>query len=478
MAGTGKSTISRTMAKSFSLSKSLGASFFFKRGEGDRGHATKLFPTIARELAKSIPQIKPALEKAVRNESGIAAKAMKEQFERLVLNPLQSLELFDLPAQTMIIVIDALDECEGEKDIRLILQLLPRLQEVEALRLRVFITSRPELPIRLGFSKLAEHDHGDLVLHEIPKETITHDISLFLKWRFTKIRDERQPPLPQDWPGDANFQKLVALSVPLFIFAATVCRIFEDQQWNPTDSLIEILTHQNNQSKLDATYYPILDRLLRGQDEEQKEKLLSEFHQVIGTIVILDSPLSVNALSKLLELPEDLVYRRINPLYSVIRVPDSKAEPVRLFHLSFRDFLLDKKIRKRTPFGVNATEMHYRLAKQCLLICQSLQKNICGLPSDGTERTDIDAQAVDSNLPQELQYACRYWAYHLSKCANSENMKYSALLFLQRHFLRKHFLHWVEAMSLLGLTSEILGILDRLHSAIPVSCAERSYGMH
>lgn len=55
MAGIGKSTISRTIAKSFSLSKSLGVSFFFKRGEGDRGYAIKLFPIIVRELAKSIP---------------------------------------------------------------------------------------------------------------------------------------------------------------------------------------------------------------------------------------------------------------------------------------------------------------------------------------------------------------------------------------------------------------------------------------
>lgn len=51
MAGTGKSTISRTIAKSFKGAKLLGANFFFKRGEGDRGNAMKLFPTIARQLA-------------------------------------------------------------------------------------------------------------------------------------------------------------------------------------------------------------------------------------------------------------------------------------------------------------------------------------------------------------------------------------------------------------------------------------------
>lgn len=36
-------------------------------------------------------------------------------------------------------------------------------------------------------------------------------------------------------------------------------------------------------------------------------------------------------------------------------------------------------------------------------------------------------------------------------------------------FLQVHFLHWVEAMSLLGLTSEVSGILDRLQTSISVS---------
>jgi hypothetical protein len=261
--------------------------------------------------------------------------------------------------------------------------------------------------------------------------------------------------------------------VPLFIFAATICRIFEEPDWDPIESLTEILTRQNDQSKLDRTYLPVLDRLLGRQHGKHKEKLVSEFQQVIGAIVTLESPLSVPSLAKLLDLPERLVSLRLDPLHSVLRVPDNETVPVRLFHLSFRDFLLDPDTRKKTPLGINETEMHYRLVKQCLLMCQILRKNICGLPSEGTKCTEIDRQTVDSNLPPELQYACRYWAYHLVKCANSNNMTFSALLFLQRHFLQKHFLHWVEAMSLLGLTSEILGILDQLLTAISVSCACR-----
>jgi hypothetical protein len=44
MAGTGKSTFSRTISHTFADEGLLGASFFFKRGEGDRGLATFFFP--------------------------------------------------------------------------------------------------------------------------------------------------------------------------------------------------------------------------------------------------------------------------------------------------------------------------------------------------------------------------------------------------------------------------------------------------
>ncbi|CAI7602264.1 unnamed protein product [Penicillium viridicatum] len=414
----------------------------------------------------SIPQINPLLQEAVRDNPGISTKAMREQFEKLLLQPFRNLEQSRISIQTMVIIIDALDECEGDNDIRLILQLLPRLQNIAAIRLRVLLTSRPDLSVRLGFLKIAGDAHMDFVLHDVPLEVIKHDISLFLDYRLREIRTERF--LPANWPGNKSFQKLVALSVPLFIFAATICRIFEEPDWDPIDSLTEILTRQNGQSKLDKTYLPVLDRLLSRQHDKHKEKLVSEFQHVIGAIVTLESPLSVLSLAKLLDLPERLVHLRLDPLHSVIRVPDTKTVPVRLFHLSFRDFLLDPDTQKKTSFGIDEMEMHCKLATQCLLMCQNLRKNICGLPIDGTERTEIHRQTIDINLAPELQYACRYWAYHLVKCMDADNMMYSSLLFLMRKFLQKYLLYWLEAMSILGLTSEILGILDRLQIAISI----------
>jgi hypothetical protein len=404
----------------------------------------------------------PGLQKTVRDDPGITAKGMREQFEKLLLQPLQSLERSDLPMQTLVIVIDALDECEGDNDIRLILQLLPHLQKSTAVRLRVLLTSRPELPIRLGFSKIALHDHKDLILHDVPKEIIEYDISLFLKRRIADIRTKRL--LPIDWPGDVDLQKLVRLSVPLFIFASTICRIFEDPVWDPDDSLAEILAHQYDGSKLDGTYLPVLNRLLKGQSEKQKKRIVQEFQQVVGAIVLLESPLSIISLSRLLNLPERLVFLRLNPLHSILSVPDDKEKPVRLFHLSFRDFLLDIETGKKTPFRTNETETHHILAVRCLSTCQNLRRNICRLQSHGTRRAEIDCRIIDCYIPPELQYACRYWAHHVVRCTDLTGMMHDALSFLQRHFL-----HWVEALSLLGLISEVLGALDCLQTAIPVS---------
>ena len=333
----------------------------------------------------------------------------------------------------MVIVIDALDECDVDNDMRLVLQLLPRLQETKAVRLRVFLTSRLEWPIFQEFSKITRREHEDLILHQIPEPVIEHDISLFFKHRLSALRMDRS--LPIDWPGDANFQNLVALSVPLFIFAATICRIFEYPQWDPVDSLYEILIHRNDGSKLDGTYLPVLNRLLNRQGEKQRKQLVQEFQQVVGAIMILESPLSVISLSRLIGLNERVVHLRLNPLHSVLSVPDDETLPVRLFHLSFRDFLLDLETREKTPFWVNEKDIHYRLTTRCLLVCEDLRKNICGLPSDGTRCAEIDQQTIDHCLPPELQYSCRFWAHHLMQCRDLHDVMYDALSFLRRHFL-------------------------------------------
>jgi len=125
-AGTGKSTISRTAAQAFFDNRMLGASFFFKRGEGDRGRATLLFPSIAAQLVHQLPSMAPYVRKEVESDPSIHHTPLRDQFEKLILRPMHKLDK-PLESTTTIIVLDVLDECDNLNDIRLVIHLLSHL---------------------------------------------------------------------------------------------------------------------------------------------------------------------------------------------------------------------------------------------------------------------------------------------------------------------------------------------------------------
>lgn len=453
MAGTGKSTITRTLARDFKESNLLGASFFFKRGESNRGSMQWLLPTIAKQLAQSVPELRPGILNAVREDPDIATKGLPEQFDKLVLEPLIGV-INSCRLSPIVIVIDALDECETQNDVEILLRLLPRIGQSKHMIARVFLTSRPEILIRLGFSEIS-NDARDLVLHQIPEEATEHDITLFLRHQMASIRRERL--LPADWPNEKDLLDLTKLSVPLFIFAATMCRLFQDHQLDPVVCLSEVLSYGGEGSQLHGTYMPVLNRIL--DTRANKERVAEEFRAVVGAIILLDSSLSIASLSNLINIPESVIDTRLNSLHSVIRIPKERNMPLRLFHLSFRDFLLHPDTKKKSLLWIDEEDGHSNLALKCLALCRSLRRNICSLPSDGTLRKEIDQRTIDKCFSPEIKYSCRFWAHHVKKSGD--------MMLLTREgfqFLREHFLHWLEAMNLLGLGSEAVSIIQDLKS--------------
>jgi archaellum biogenesis ATPase FlaH len=140
VAGTGKSTIARTTARTFADQQRLGASLFFKRSEGERGNATRFFTMIAIQLAMVVLEIRAGINKVINADPALSEKALKDQLEKSILHPL--LEASNIPALILLTVIDALDECEQDSEIRAILQLLSRMKDLHLESLRIFVTSR------------------------------------------------------------------------------------------------------------------------------------------------------------------------------------------------------------------------------------------------------------------------------------------------------------------------------------------------
>ncbi|KAJ9646981.1 hypothetical protein H2199_001967 [Coniosporium tulheliwenetii] len=116
-AGTGKSTIARTIARQYYNGGCFMASFFFSRGGGDVSHAGKFVGTIASQLAGRCAAFKSFLVKAISNDEGISSRTLRDQWNGLIVQPLSKLRAGSFQAP-LLIVIDALDECEKESDVR------------------------------------------------------------------------------------------------------------------------------------------------------------------------------------------------------------------------------------------------------------------------------------------------------------------------------------------------------------------------
>ncbi|EHK46533.1 hypothetical protein TRIATDRAFT_291692 [Trichoderma atroviride IMI 206040] len=472
-AGTGKSTISRTVAQSFMDKGMLGASFFFKYGEADRGSMALFFPTIASQLVQMFPQIAPHVRAAIEADPTIHERSIKEQFDRLIAEPVKlASEASQLP--TIVIVADALDECDNVEHVRLVIHLLSQARHSASVCLKFLVTSRPELAIRLGFADIGGN-YEDLILHQVPSIIVKHDIALFLQHEFNVILQDYNKSvssnrrLPLSWPGNEEFQQLVSMSVPLFIFAATACRFVRDRRiGGPKEQLMKILEQQTSHgltSNLDATYLPIVNGLMAGLSATEKRHVCERFKHIVGSIVTLASPLCVPSLARLLNVPLDVIEDQLDFLHSVLYIPTDPQSPVRLLHLSFRDFLVDQEksnLIERYPFWIDERKVHQQLATHCLelLLAEgTLKRNICGLNTPGAPRSEIDQRTIDAALPSEVQYACLYWVLHWK---NSEcRVEDGGLI---DRFLNSHLLHWLETLGLIGHISECIRMINDLLS--------------
>ncbi|PLN80578.1 WD40-repeat-containing domain protein [Aspergillus taichungensis] len=457
MAGTGKSTISRTVAARLRQQGELAASFFFKRGEGDRGTAKKLFPTLIDQLASKNARLASEVRKAIQDDQNISSEDPTEQFDKLIFQPLLKLDSSEFTS--IVMVIDALDECEPGHKSQLILQLLSKLQDIKSVRLRVFLTSRPEVSIRLGFKE--NQIHQDLILHELPKPVIKHDIRVFLEYKLARIREEHPistlHPFRRDWPGNDNIEKLVNMSVPLFIFAATLSRFIGDEDEIPDDRLNSIIEDKAmaSASYMERTYQPVLNRLLDAKMESEQPQVLQDFRNIIGVIILLATPLSIKVIAQLTQICEKTITLRLNKLYAVLNVPSNVEAPVRILHLSFRDYLLTTNVKK---FRVDERKTHKTIAFHCLRAMETqLKENICELPSYGIQHDSINSEIINKHLTGDLQYACRYWTYHLEQSGIQVEDDDTF-----HNLIEHHVLHWLEVMCLMRNVHEAIKMLDIL----------------
>ena len=441
MAGIGKTTIARTVVEQDE--DIWVASFFFSRDDDQASGSLVVFPTLAYQLARKHPRIVHALAEMIKDNRDCAAYPLNKQFSAFIADPLKAL---GDTRHTVLLVLDALDECASKEDTSTILQLLLAHAPSIPCNLRILITSRPENHIQSIFDK--EQNHAKIILHDIEKAVVNDDIERFVRHELVGIFDRMGLPRPDD----RDVKRLAEKSDNLFIFAATALRyICDDTAGDPKRRLEVILGDTEGYrskpySAVDRLYWTIVDKAVPA-DHDSLEEMEDRFQRVVGTIVTLRDPLPLSALRSIVRSERD-VDSTLRLLRSVIRVPSSSSEAPRVLHPSFVDFLTnsDRCTDRRLLIDVSVQEVF--LARHCLeVMMRCLKRNMAGIEDEtmaNMEVTDL-GERVKKAFPSELRYACLYWASHMIAIEGRD----AKCLSLLSEFTRERLLNWIEAMCLL-----------------------------
>jgi hypothetical protein len=458
LAGTGKSTIARTLCERLNERGVLGASFFISRDQSDRREATNIVRSIAYQLAVRSRPVSEALCANLRETPVSAARSLKEQITDWIVIPAR--ELPDNAA--FIIVIDALDESFtdflGRPGGALLLLFGRQLLQL-ASRVRLFVTSRNEVPIQQMFHELSAVSKTAVRLHDLDSAVVQADIATYLTHSFANIRETRLELSLGDWPMSDTVHELVMLSGLLFIYAATAVRFISHRRHSPRERLVQLLGHASGAGtspyrQLDELYRQILEDAVRDSDDDQGF-LCERLQGVMAVILLAYTPLNIEALATLSGVSSDGVAIVVASLSSLLA--DSKSG-VRVFHPSFPDFALDAfRIRDRRLCVVPAVK-HGLIALRCLEIMNKhLHYDICNIQDTTLANKEVDGldEALRQNVSDSLRYAVCFWCKHLTASGAPESLLIEALA----EFCQKHLFHWVEVLSLVKHVTPAEGAL-------------------
>src|SRR5260221_7831398 len=221
LAGIGKSTIAHKVAEDAKGRELLGASFFFSRQDKSSSDPHLFISTIAYQLAWTYPGARSVIIHALRHDPDIVEKSFAIQFKKLIIEP-----LCKITSKRVVIVVDALDECDNSQGAadRLFRAIVAHCTEAPSLRL--LVTSRPETYIRVIITEAADN-----VLHEdVDQRVVGADIRKYLEMEMSKIPKKLGVEVSLPWPSEEDLTEMVQRAGKLFIWADMAVRFVGDHQ--------------------------------------------------------------------------------------------------------------------------------------------------------------------------------------------------------------------------------------------------------
>lgn len=438
-AGAGKSTLSTTIVRMLDLIHGvnlLGAFFAFNR-DFPQYNAATLIRTIAYQLAEFDSNIGSAIEQVIKRVPNIAMQPLADQFELLL-----SVTALDNAAWSrgpVLVVVDALDESGSADERGDLLRVISEGASKLPRFLRILVVSRPESDISRSFSNSSIR-HEEL---KIDAETGREDIAAFIRSQLQTTKENKihLRDLLQGWPVEEEVDDLTSLAAGHFIWAATACRLIITSH-NPRTKMAKLIKDQAMESSAGAfaKLHELYGIAFQSAGDWSDSSFREQIRDILGVVICARTPLSPIAISSLLKPLAPPLEPRLSVIYtisdcgSVLHWSETDGTvPIRILHTSFRDYLVRRDCN--ASWAIDVTHHNEQLAHGCIaLLEKELRENMCNLKLREPVKNDPFSESV--------KYACKYWIEHVCLASGSSDDLASAI----DGFMRKHLLHWMEAL--------------------------------
>jgi hypothetical protein len=431
-------------------------SFFFCQATDVRiNNAT----AVLRGLIYMLVKKRPSLLSYVKSQYDHVGKALFEDINAWnALSRIFTDILKDATIQSTYLIIDALDECTI--GLSSLLDLITQVTSTYP-QIKWIVSSRnwPDIKERLDTTYTAQ------ISLELNEASVSKAVSKFIQYKVHYLAKVKKY---SDETRDTIYRHLLSNSQGTFLWVALVCQDLDRISRRHALRKLEAFP-----PGLNALYGRMIDQIRNSEDAES-------YKRILAVMSIVYRPIAFDELASLVELPNDLSGDS-EALSEIITICGSfltvREDTIIFVHQSAKEFILRETQTGVFPGGIEA-EHQAIFSRSVKAMFKTLQRDIFHIKFPG-----FPIEKVIPPSPNTLaaaQYACVYWVDHLhhSGCHEKKELHID-----QRgcvgDFLQKKYLHWLEALSILGSISQGIAAMLKLEGLLQVSnCSYTETNLH
>lgn len=338
----------------------------------------------------------------------------------------------DLTQVTVYLLVDALDECKV--GLSHLLRLITTTMSIPSVHIKWIVSSRN---IHLVEQELNLDGARNKLSLELNADHVSLAIKTYVNYKVSCLGVLKDDQALQEQVRDQLYKK----SDGTFLWVALVVEKLRECQFE--EEVLDAL------EAIPTDLPRLYDQMVR-QIDQLKGRRREICLMILSMVVLAYRPLHLFEMCHVTSMHKSQdVESAVAMCGSFLTIRDKY---VYLIHQSAKDHL--DNVLTTTSILPERSEIHYEIYSRSLeTLSAKLQRNIYSLSLDnpGVTVSEIATCRPDPDPLFDLRYSCTYWLDHFLE-SRSERTNKNELTENQEisEFFRKHLLHWLESLSLVG----------------------------